>query len=140
MLTSAVVIEPEPLNPIAAAGYLDRCLPPRSRPAWEQILTHLRTAPALPGGPGAALAEVAATPLGLWLLRAVYITPAADPAALRDPDRFANAAHYVPTCSTSSLEPSSTPGRLAMTPPPRSGLTATMIPPRYGGLAFLRTT
>ena len=85
VLTSAVVIEPEPLVPIAAASYLDRCLPPRSRPAWEHILTQLRTAPTPPGGPGAALADVASTPLGLWLLRAVYITPATDPAALLEP-------------------------------------------------------
>jgi hypothetical protein len=91
VLTSAVVIEPEPLDPAAAASYLDRCLPPRSRPAWEHILTHLRTAPAPPNGPGAALADVAATPLGLWLLRAVYITPATDPAALLDPGGFADA-------------------------------------------------
>lgn len=96
VLTSAVVIEPDPLDPAAAADYLHRCLPPRPGPAWEQILTELRSIPASPeaslsappSGPAAALADIAATPLGLWLLRAVYITPAADPAALLDPVRF----------------------------------------------------
>jgi hypothetical protein len=92
VLTSAVVIEPDPLDAAAAAGYLQRCLPPRPGPVWEQILTCLRTAPARPGGPAAALAGIAAGPLGLWLLRAVYITPAADPAALLDPGRFPDTA------------------------------------------------
>jgi hypothetical protein len=92
VLTSAVVIEPDPLDPAAAAGYLHRCLPPRPGPVWEQILACLRATPAQPGGPAAALAGIAASPLGLWLLRAVYITPAADPAALLDPGRFPDAA------------------------------------------------
>lgn len=92
VLTSAVVIEPDPLEAAAAAGYLDRCLPPRPGPVWQQILSHLRTIPAAPGGPAAALADIAATPLGLWLLRAVYITPAADPAALLAPGRFPDTA------------------------------------------------
>jgi hypothetical protein len=92
VLTSAVVIEPDPLEAAAAAGYLHRCLPPRPGPVWEQILTRLRTTPALPGGPAAALAGIAASPLGLWLLRTVYITPAADPAALLDPERFPDTA------------------------------------------------
>jgi hypothetical protein len=92
VLTSAVVIEPDPLDPAAAAGYLHRCLPPRPGPVWEQILTRLRTTPAQPGGPVAALAGIAAGPLGLWLLRAVYITPGADPAALLDPGRFPDTA------------------------------------------------
>jgi hypothetical protein len=92
VLTSAVVIEPDPLDPAAAAGYLHRCLPPRPGPVWEQILTRLRTTPAPPGGPVAALAGIATGPLGLWLLRAVYITPAADPAALLDAGRFPDTA------------------------------------------------
>jgi SAM-dependent methyltransferase len=41
--------------------------------------------------PVAALADLAATPLGLWLLRTVYVTPGADPAPLLDPDRFLDA-------------------------------------------------
>jgi hypothetical protein len=88
VLHSAVVIEPDSLTPGTAAGYLAQCLPPRPGPVWEQILTGLRATPAPPPGPIAALAQIGATPLGLWLLRAVYITPGADPAPLIDPDRF----------------------------------------------------
>jgi hypothetical protein len=88
VLHSALVIEPDPLTPATAADYLARCLPPRPGPVWEQILTGLRATPAPPPGPIAALAQITATPLGLWLLRAVYITASTDPAALIDPDRF----------------------------------------------------
>ncbi|MFD9223466.1 NACHT domain-containing protein [Streptomyces sp. NPDC060064] len=88
-LTSALVIEPDPLTPTVAADYLERCLPPRPAPAWERILRELRT-PDL-ARPVAALADLAATPLGLWLLRTVYVTPGADPAPLLDPGRFLDA-------------------------------------------------
>jgi len=92
VLASAVVIEPDPLDPYAAAGYLRRCLPARAGPGWGQILTQLRTTPAPSNAPIAAIADVAATPLGLWLLRTVYIRPDAEPAVLLDPDRFPDAA------------------------------------------------
>jgi hypothetical protein len=88
VLHSAVVIEPDPLSPATAVDYLARCLPPRPGPVWEQILTGLHATTVPPPGPVAALAEITATPLGLWLLRAVYITPSTDPAPLIDPDRF----------------------------------------------------
>lgn len=91
VLHSAVVIEPDPLTPATVADYLAGCLPPRPGPVWEQILTGLRTNPVPRSGPIAALARIAATPLGLWLLRAVYITPGADPEPLIDPDRFPGA-------------------------------------------------
>ncbi|MFI5690058.1 NACHT domain-containing protein [Streptomyces sp. NPDC051636] len=86
VLTSALVLEPDPLRPTVAADYLERCLPPRPAPAWERILQDLR-AP-VPAHSVAALADLAATPLGLWLLRTVYVTPGADPAPLLDPDHF----------------------------------------------------
>lgn len=88
VLHSAAVIEPVPLDPATAADYLARCLPPQPGPVWEKILTGLRTNPAPPPGPLAALAQITATPLGLWLLRAVYITPATDPSPLIDTGRF----------------------------------------------------
>jgi hypothetical protein len=90
VLTSALVIEPRPLEPAAAAGYLERCLPPQPGCGWEQLLASLRAAPAWPE-PGWALADTAATPLGLWLLRAVYATPRSDPSSLLEPGRFASA-------------------------------------------------
>jgi hypothetical protein len=91
VLTSAVVIEPDPLNPVAVADHLRRCLPRRPGPAWDHILTQLHTTSA-PVGPVAALAEITATPLGVWLLRTVYGAAGADPATLLDPARFPNTA------------------------------------------------
>jgi MFS family permease len=91
-LTSAVVIEPDPLAPSAVADYLRRCLPARPEPVWEQLLTQLSTTDAPPAGSISVLAGITATPLGLWLLRTVYITPGADPAGLLDPDRFPDPA------------------------------------------------
>lgn len=88
VLTSALVIEPQPLTGAHAATYLKRCLPQEPGPAWQQILADLRAAPSHRPGPAAAIAETTATPLGLWLLRTVYITSRADPAPLMDPDRF----------------------------------------------------
>lgn len=92
VLTSALVIEPDPLDPPAVADYLRRCLPPRPEPAWEQILSQLGDRPAPRTGPGTALIEITSTPLGLWLLRAVHVTPGTDPAVLLDPGRFPDAA------------------------------------------------
>ncbi|MEU6040580.1 hypothetical protein ABZ801_34785 [Actinomadura sp. NPDC047616] len=96
VITSAAVLEPLPLTPAAAADYLTRCLPPSPGPAWQQTLTALRATPPAdqtpPGRaahrPAAALADLAATPLGLWLVRTVYTAPGADPTPLTDPARF----------------------------------------------------
>lgn len=96
VLTSAVVLTPIPLTPQAAADYLALWLPPSPGAGWQRVLAHLRATP--PGGrapsgpayrnPRHALADVAATPLGLWLLRAAYSAPGADPAELTDPAWF----------------------------------------------------
>jgi hypothetical protein len=90
-LTSAAVIEPEPLTRADAADYLEACLPPDPGPAWEQILTDLR-GPAQSSGPPLPVTEIVSTPLGLWLLRTVYLAPGADPAPLRNPGGFRDAA------------------------------------------------
>ncbi|MUN41629.1 NACHT domain-containing protein [Actinomadura litoris] len=95
VITSAAVLEPRPLDPAAAAEHLETCLPPAPGPTWQHTLTALRHAPPPgqrpPGHPAAALAEVTQTPLGLWLLRAVYLTPRTDPSPLTDPARFPTA-------------------------------------------------
>lgn len=83
VLRSALVIAPEPLNRVAAADYLRRCLPPNPDTGWERMLGALRD-PNLVTGPTATLAQVTATPLGLWLLRTVYVYQG-DPASLLDP-------------------------------------------------------
>ncbi|MBV8540494.1 MAG: hypothetical protein JO063_05120 [Pseudonocardiales bacterium] len=73
VLNAAAVIEPEPLSAAQAADYLETCLPPAPSPSWRDVLDRLRAET------GGHLATVAATPLGLWLLRTVYITPSTDP-------------------------------------------------------------
>ncbi|MFG1957539.1 hypothetical protein [Nonomuraea sp. NPDC049028] len=78
-LNAAAVIVPKPITPHAAADYLTACLFASPSDAWTQVLTALRSR-AVPG-----LSELAATPLGLWLIRAVYLTPGADPAPLTGP-------------------------------------------------------
>jgi NACHT domain len=80
VLTSAAVIAPEPLTTTQAADYLTHCLPPYPDPSWRELLHRLRT------GTAEHLATMLATPLGLWLLRTVYITPRADPTSLLTPD------------------------------------------------------
>jgi NACHT domain len=90
VITSSSVIEPQPLSVGVAAGYLRGCLPRRLTPRWQQILTALRTPESSPAA--AALAEITATPLGLWLVRTVYIAAGTDPAPLLDPGCFSSAA------------------------------------------------
>lgn len=118
VLSSAVVIQPEPLTAPAAAEYLQRCLGPSSGPAWREILRRLSD-PAGPYGAIAALAEVAANPLGLWLIRASYISPATDPSPLLDDKRFASAAalrahlfDQLVAASITARRPSSDPAQL----------------------------
>lgn len=76
VLTAAAVIEPSPLSTAAAAGYLRACLPPHPHGGWPGVLDALRR------GAAPALAEVTATPLGLWLVRAAYIASRQDPRPL----------------------------------------------------------
>jgi hypothetical protein len=78
-LTAAAIIVPKPVTPQAAADYLAACLPASPTNAWTQTLAALRSRTA----PG--LTWVAATPLGLWLIRTVYVAPRADPAPLTGP-------------------------------------------------------
>ncbi|MFJ7298213.1 NACHT domain-containing protein [Streptomyces collinus] len=86
--TSALVIEPNSVSPTAAADYLDRCLHVEREPSWDRVLEALRTTRPL-DGPIAVLAEVAASPLGLWLVRTAY--ERSDPAELLASDRFQDA-------------------------------------------------
>ena len=73
VLTAAAVIAPFALSPFEAARYLDRSLPPDRPDAWRQLLAGLRD------GTAKGLAAVTATPLGLWLVRTVYLDgPPAD--------------------------------------------------------------
>lgn len=80
---AAAVLEPLPVTPQAAANYLHGSLQSHQQPTWTTILEFLRTTP------DSALAQVASTPLGLWLIRAVYINrPDKHPGNLTDPAVF----------------------------------------------------
>ncbi|MFD9733569.1 NACHT domain-containing protein [Umezawaea sp. NPDC059074] len=76
---AALVVEPDPLTPSAAADYLERCL-------VAEVPAALRD----PAGPPEALAEVVSSPLGLWLVR--ISSAQTDPRDLVDPERFADAS------------------------------------------------
>jgi hypothetical protein len=76
VLTAAAVIVPTVLTPSAAAAYLQDCLPPAPAHDWTAVLAAVRS------GSAPGLSSVAGTPLGLWLLRMVYVVPNADPAPL----------------------------------------------------------
>jgi len=76
VLTGAAVIESEPLSAAQAAEYLEACLGPDLSSSWRGVLDRLRAGRAGP------VATVVATPLGLWLVRTVYLTPHLDPRPL----------------------------------------------------------
>lgn len=86
VLTAAAVIQLDPLTTSEAASYLEDRLPRRPGESWLAVLTALR------GGTAGALAEVVASPLGLWLLRAVCIEGRRDPQSLIDPGHYPDAA------------------------------------------------
>ncbi|MEU0493700.1 hypothetical protein ABZ249_31115 [Nocardiopsis sp. NPDC006139] len=88
VLALTAVVTPQGLAPADVAKYLDKCLrTPHQRQKWEPVLAHLRNSyPS--GGPPSPLLRVATTPLGLWLIRSVYLDSGADPAPLLDGELF----------------------------------------------------
>ncbi len=86
VLTAAAVIEPEPLTPDEAAKYLKGRLPRRLSESWRSVLA------ALQDGTAGPLAEVVASPLGLWLLSTVHIDGRRDPQPLIEPGQYADPA------------------------------------------------
>ncbi|GAB2487380.1 hypothetical protein [Streptosporangium sandarakinum] len=89
---AAAVIIPTRLTPQAAADYLTLCLAGDPPDAWQQVMHDLRNHTA----PG--LTTIAQTPLGLWLIRAVYLAPGTDPTPLAGPlggDAVALRAHLL---------------------------------------------
>ncbi|TLP57087.1 NACHT domain-containing protein [Microbispora triticiradicis] len=92
VLTAAAVIEPGEITAETAADYLQACLPPRPHPAWLHVLDALRK------GIAPALAEVTATPLGLWLVRSAYVVSRQDPAPLLELGRADAARLYDHLC------------------------------------------
>lgn len=84
VLTAAAVIAPLALTRIEGASYLRKLLPPDPGTTWSTVLSQLET------GTAADLAAVTASPLGLWLVRTVYVDGHRDPTPLIEkahPDR-----------------------------------------------------
>jgi hypothetical protein len=86
VLTAAAVIESEPLTGSEATTYLRGLLRRQAGDSWQVVLAALR------GGTAGALAEVVARPLGLWLLRVVYVDGRRDPQPLLDPGQYPDPA------------------------------------------------
>lgn len=82
VITSAAVIEPEPVQAAEAAEYIGHCLQPRQAARWRHLLTTLKTES------GAPISRTLATPLMVWLLRTAYIDTRTDPADLLSIARF----------------------------------------------------
>jgi hypothetical protein len=84
VLTGAAVIAPLALTRLDAANYLRKHLPPDPEERWARVLGQLET------GTAGDLAAVTASPLGLWLVRTVYLDAHQDPTPLIEdthPDR-----------------------------------------------------
>lgn len=84
ILTTAAVVELEPVTIDAAIDYLSH--PEPARPRWEPVFAHLRSHPDgdEPGAEASAdpLARALSTPLMVALARTAYQHPATDPAEL----------------------------------------------------------
>ncbi|MCG5446157.1 hypothetical protein NIE79_004724 [Micromonospora sp. NIE79] len=113
ILTTAAVVELEPVTPAAAIAFLS--YPERARPRWEPVFDHLRREP-----PSSPLTQAFATPLMVALARTAYREPGTDPGELLDlpsveavtgrlMDAFVTAVHTGPA-------PGSRPGRLRRAP------------------------
>ncbi|MBP2706901.1 NACHT domain-containing protein [Microbispora sp. RL4-1S] len=87
-LAGAAVIEPKPVKSSDVISYLRDRLAPEQRAEWAGLLSELKADP----GP---LAEALSTPLVVWLLYKVYVETGADPAPLRDAERFPTAAAVI---------------------------------------------
>lgn len=78
VLTGAAAVAPLALTPAEAATYLRRHVTPMPSASWEHVLSELAA------GGATNLAQVTLTPLGLWLVRVVYVDGRLDPTDLVD--------------------------------------------------------
>ena len=118
VLSTAKVIEPDPLTPAAAAAHLRSHLSMIPSSAWEELLTGLE-APGPHTGPLGVIATAAITPLDLGLLRTTYAVPHRSPEGLLRPGFASPAAlrghlldQLIPALLMRSPPSSSVPGEL----------------------------
>jgi hypothetical protein len=88
VISSALVLEPEPIDGTVAADYLERCLHGRVDTEWLHLLAILRTADGSATDAAVPLVANASTALGLWLVRTVYLERRRDPSELLDQTMF----------------------------------------------------
>jgi DNA-binding SARP family transcriptional activator len=87
IMSSAVVVELEPVTPAAAISYLT-ALEPVGSTRWQRVIEHIERQP---DGP---LARAFRTPLMVDIARTAYRDPATDPTELLDTERFQDATGY----------------------------------------------
>lgn len=84
VVTAALVIEAQELLADDVVTFLSRCIAPGKLPEWKDVLDEIRWSP--------VFREVTASPLGLWLLRTVYVENNAVPEHLLARNEFPDAA------------------------------------------------
>jgi NACHT domain-containing protein len=87
IMTSAVVVEIEPVTPTAAVAYLTAWEPIGSS-RWRPVVERIQREPS------GALARVFRTPLMVDMARTAYRDPASDPPELLDTEKFQDVAGY----------------------------------------------
>jgi hypothetical protein len=115
ILSSAAVVEIEPVEVSAALAYLSDARPGDHR--WQQVHEHLCE------HPGHPLASALSTPLMVWLARTAYAAAGTNPAELVDSERFTDRAaveeHLLERLVPALYEdhpPALLPGRVTRTP------------------------
>lgn len=91
VLKSAAVIEGQRLSPADAVAYLEQSMTPRQIPRWLAVFAVLQSRADTP------LSEVCAHPLGLWLIRTIYIDNEdedLDKGNLADPSEMLDGSMY----------------------------------------------
>jgi hypothetical protein len=124
VVTAAAVVVAEPVAPEDALSFLANAVPPRRRAAWDVVFEHVRVHP---DGP---LATALLLPLNVWLIRAAYGRPGADPTELLHISDLQSLQDHlldalIPAAFTGSVE---APDLLGTTPDRRRDAAARQCP------------
>ncbi|WP_179276826.1 NACHT domain-containing protein [Rhodococcus sp. RS1C4] len=80
VVTAALVVEAQEIAGDDVAAFMTKCIAPGRQKEWVALLNEVRSP--------STFGDVAATPLGLWLLRTVYIEDGPAPEHLLDKSQF----------------------------------------------------